>query len=102
MKLTRVVPTYIGDSTTDINNYRPVSILPLPSKIFEWAVFNRLFSFLEKNKIPIVEQFGFRRDKTTTGPVIEQMKNKYENLDDGNIVISKFLDFSKAFDCMDH
>ena len=82
-----------GGSTTDINNYHPVSLLPISSKCFERVVFNRLHIFLEKYIILTDEQFGFRRSKTTTGAVKEQMKYIYENLYEGNIVISLFLSF---------
>ena len=102
LKIARVVPIYKGGTVTDINNYRPVSILPLLSKIFERVMFNRLYSFLEKNRILVNCQYGFRKKKSTTEAVMDQMRYIYDNLDDGNTVVSLFLDFSKAFDCIDH
>ena len=47
-------------------------------------------------------QYGFRKKKSTTEAVMDQMRYIYDNLDDGNTVVSLFLDFSKAFDCIDH
>ena len=85
-KFARVEPIYKGGSTTDINNYRPVSILPLLSKFFERVVFNRLYNFLEKYKILTDEHFRFRWGKSKTWAFIEQTNYIFENPDVRNIV----------------
>ena len=48
-----------GDKQT-IKNFRPVSLLPICSKIFEQIIFNSLFRYLENNKLPTCHQSGFR------------------------------------------
>ena len=50
-KTARVVPIYKADDPTDVNNYRPILILPIFSKIFEKIVHNKLYSFLKRNRL---------------------------------------------------
>ena len=47
-------------------------------------------------------QYGFRKNRSTIQAVINHLDYVYEGLDKGNIVMSIFIDFSKAFDCLDH
>ena len=99
-KLARVIPLHKGGSKSEINNYRPISILPLLSKIFERIVYNQLYSFLEKYKILSPNQYGFRKNRSTIQAVIDQLEFIYQNLDQNKTVVSIFMDFSKTFDCI--
>ena len=101
-KTARVIPLHKGDSRDDVNNYRPISILSTFSKIFERVVYNQLYSFLDKYNLFNPNQFGFRKSKSTVQAVLDQLSFVYNNLDQSNTVISIFMDFSKAFDCLDH
>ena len=102
LKTARVIPLYKSGNVDDVNNYRPVSILPILSKIFERVVYNRVYSFLEKYNLLNRSQYGFRKGKSTIQAVLDQLEFVYKNIDSGNVVISFFIDFSKAFDCIDH
>ena len=101
-KVARVIPLYKGGDKSTTGNYRPVSVLPILSKVFERVVFNQLYYFLEKYSLLNGSQYGFRAKMSTSLAVMDQLKYVYENLDSGATVISLFLDFSKAFDCIDH
>ena len=59
LKLEKIVPLFNTGDPQDPNNYRPISILPALSKVFEKLFLNRLISFLDKNKILSNSQFGF-------------------------------------------
>ena len=61
-----MTPLYKSDNKLLINNYRPVSILPLFSKILERLMYNRLLQFINKHKILYNYQFGFRKGYSTT------------------------------------
>ena len=61
LKLARVIPLHKGGRKDDTNNYRPISILPIFSKIFERVVYNQLYGFLEKYNILSPDQYGFRK-----------------------------------------
>ena len=101
-KLARVIALHKGGPKDELSNYRPISLLPTLSKIFERFVYNQLYYFLEKFNILTPKQFGFRKGKSTVQAVMDQLKFVYDNLDLGNTVVSIFMDFSKAFDCLDH
>ena len=101
-KLARVIPLHKGGSVHDINQYRPISILPLFSKIFERVVYHQLYNFFDKYEILTPFQYGFRKNKSTTQAVLNQLEYIYNNLDQNKTVISIFMDFTKAFDCIDH
>ena len=55
---------------TNPGNYRPISILPVLSKIFERALYNRLTNFLSQHAIISPSQFGFRKGKSTKDAII--------------------------------
>ena len=102
LKLARVVPIFKNGNTADVNNYRPISVLPILSKIFERVVHTQLQNYLDENDLLSDCQYGFRRGRSTTLAVMDHLQYVYENLDKGSTVVSLFLDFSKAFDCIDH
>ena len=101
-KIAKVIPLpKTGDSNL-LNNYRPISILPLLSKVFEKVVHKQLYRYFESRKIITNCQYGFRNSKSTIQAILNQLQYLYENIDKGNVVISLFLDFRKAFDCVNH
>jgi len=102
LKQAKVIPIPKGGNASDINNYRPISILHVFSKLFEKIVHKQLYNFLEKFDILYENQFGFRRKRSTIQAIIRQLQYLYNSIDSGKIVLSIFLDFKKAFDCVDH
>ena len=102
LKVARVVPVYKGGDKTEPNNYRPISILPILSKIFERIAHTQLQKYFDNHNLLTDCQYGFRKGRSTTQAILDNLQYIYENLDRGSIVISVFLDFSKAFDCIDH
>ena len=101
-KTARVIPLHKGGSKEDLNNYRPISLLPLLCKVFEKVVYNQLYFYLERFNLLNPSQFGFRRNKSTVQAVMDHLEFVYNHLDEGDTVISIFMDFKKAFDCLDH
>ena len=102
MKLAKVIPIHKGDSRYVVSNYRPISLLPILSKIFEKIMYNRLIEFIDKNNILIPNQFGFQKNKSTemaVNAIINNIINSYENKDTAYCI---FLDFAKAFDTVNH
>ena len=70
LKRARVTPVHKSGSTTNLDNYRPISVLPTLSKIFEKLTLNRLESFITAQSILTPCQFGFRRGKSTTHAIL--------------------------------
>ena len=101
-KIATIVPIHKKGDTSDVGNYRPVSILPLFSKVIERCIACRLSSFLDRFSILSHNQFGFRQGLSTVDALVSFTEYLYGNLDEGKHVISVFVDFSKAFDTVNH
>ena len=102
LKLARVIPLYKKGAKTDPNNYRPISLLNIFSKIFEKVMKKKLVKFIDSNKILSRSQFGFQKNVSTEEALTQFSKNIYRQLDNSNTVLSIFIDFSKAFDTVPH
>ena len=65
MKIAKVIPLYKNDNNMTVYNYRPISILPVFSKLLERLMYNRLISFINQHKLLNKFQFGFRSQHST-------------------------------------
>ena len=102
LKLANVLPLYKCGDPQLFNNYRPVSLLPTLSKVLEKVMYARLNSFLEMNDILLGNQFGFRRSHSSYMALMIMVNEITRSLDNGEHVVGIFLDFSKAFDTVNH
>ena len=102
LKIAQVTPIHKEDKKTNLNNYRPISILPIFSKILEKVAYEQLYKYFESNSYLVNSQFGFRRNKSTTHAIMNFLEYLYNNLDESKLILSVFLDFRKAFDSVDH
>jgi hypothetical protein len=101
LKFAEIKPLY-KKVTGWISDYRPISLLPSFSKIFEKIIYRRLFQHLDYNKILANKQFGFR-SKTSADLASFHLINKIlEALNNRLLVGGIFCDLQKAFDCVDH
>ena len=102
MKLAMITPIFKGGSKLDVSNYRPVSVLPIISKVLEKLMLTRLIKYLDKSKIIYEHQFGFQKSRSTTLAVLDLSTRITKALDCGNYAASVFLDFAKVFDTVNH
>lgn len=102
LKVARITPLYKGGNKQDLNNYRPVSVLPVFSKIYEKVIHQRLITFLEDIKFLKAGQNGFRERRSTLTAATDLLSFIYGNLEKKRNVSSLVLDFRKAFDIIDH
>ena len=102
LKLARISPIYKKDDPHLVENYRPISILPSVSKIFEKIVFQQLSNYFVDNNYLCHHQYGFRKKHSTEHAILEAVDRIGTELDIGNISIAIFLDLSKAFDTLNH
>ena len=100
--IANVIPLYKCDDPKLFNNYRPVSVLPSVSKVFERIMYNRFVSYLNEYKILFSYQFGFRKIHSTYMALMTLMNKLTKCLDNDEYIIGVFLDFSKAFDIVNH
>ena len=101
-KISKVLSLYKEDIKSDPNNYRPISILPVVSKIIEKVIFKQPYEYLTDNNLLAVSQHGFRPMYSTLTALLEVTNNWYLNIDDGLLNSVLFLDLKKAFDTVDH
>ena len=102
LKIGCITPIFKSGERKNIQNYRPVCSLSPFSKIFERIIYNRMYSFLDKNHILSNTQYGFRKKRSTESALINYVNNIHEGLNKKRYVTSIFMDLSKAFDVIYH
>lgn len=102
LKTAVVVPIYKAGSNSEIKNYRPISILSVISKIFEYIIKNRIMAFLQNSNFFSDRQFGFLPGKSTDDALFSHITDITNGIERGNIAVALYLDISKAFDTVDH
>ena len=100
--MAKLYPIHKSGSKSDPANYRPISILPTISKIFEKHINKHLVAFLNKYKVIHANQSGFRQKHSCQTALVKLIDQWMACIDRGDIVGSVFLDFRKAFDLVDH
>ena len=102
LKTAKVIPLFKTGSRTDVSNYRPISLLPAFSKIYEKIMLTRLTDHLKKNKILYSSQYGFRSSHSCDHTILEAQNTITNALERKKVAALLLLDFSKAFDMVDH
>ena len=98
LKTSIVSPIFKKGDQSDIQNFRPISVVSVFSKIVERVIYNKIISFFEKNNILSNMQHGFRTGRSIETATASFFKYVYEEVDMGKHVVSIFFDLSKAFD----
>ena len=102
LKVAKIIPIYKKDDQFIFDNYRPISLLPVMSKLFEKVIFKQLYTFFQDNKLFYESQYGFRTGHSTELVALEIVDKIISEMDNGEVPINIFLDLSKAFDTLDH
>ena len=97
-----VKPLHKSGPTDLVNNYRPISILCVASKLLEFHVHKCLYRYICDKDILCSNQSGFRKYHSCLTCLTNMVESWYFAINEGNIVGSVELDFSKAFDILDH
>lgn len=101
-KEAKIIPIYKSGASSLVENYRPISVLPILSKVLEKAVHTQLSTFLETNKLLNDSQFGYRENRSTDLASALLIDNIRRNGDSGLLTGTLFLDLRKAFDTINH
>ena len=102
LKIAKITPILKTGDACLVQNYRPITVLPAFSKIFERVVYNRIFKFITDNKILCSNQYGFRPGHSTSHALISFVNKVANTVDSNNYLAGVFLDLSKVFDTLDH
>ena len=101
-RLAKVSCQFKKGSPLDCDNYRPISLLSIPSKITESMVCTNFDNHLERNHLISEHQWGFRNGRSTETLLLYMTEKWKRAMDENKVVAVLFIDFKKAFDCVDH
>lgn len=102
LKHATITPIFKGGNASDPSNYRPISLVSCLGKVMEKIVQENLLTFCLQNDIIPVNQHGFRPSYSTTSELLQYIHDIIEMLEDNDAVEVVYLDYSKAFDKLDH
>ena len=102
-KLARLTPIFKSGVKKDLNNYRPISVISVFSRILECIVHDKILNFILENNVLTKNQSAFRKVYSTITSLIGNTDYWYENIDSKKLNLTIiFLDLRKAFDAVDH
>ena len=101
-EIANIVPIYKACDNTMFTNYRHISLFPSASKVFERVSHDQLYSYFEDNHFFGKSQYGFGKKHSTELACLKVTNKLYGLMDKGKTPIGIFLDFSKAFDTLNH
>jgi len=102
LKIGKISPIYKKGDKTQLSNYRPISVLPAISKVFEKAIFNQIHEHFKSENLYYDNQYGFRANHSTEYATLELVDRLNYEMDKGNFPLNVYIDLSKAFDTVDH
>ena len=101
-KVARVSPIYKEGPTENRSNNRPISVLPVVSRLFEKTIFDQLYAYFDDNKLFYSHQSGFRALHSVLTCLLKSSDDWYHDFDKGFLSSVVFIDLRKAFDTVDH
>ena len=102
LKIAKEIPIYKADNKSDLNNYRPISVLSCFSKILKRIMYNRLYQYVTENKILYPKQLGFQKGYSAEHAIAQLVDQILESFEYNKCTLGVFMDLSKAFDTVDH
>ena len=102
LKMSRVKPLFKSGDKSLFSNYRPISLLPSLSKIFERVIFDQLLAYFTNNNLLCLNQFGFRPGHSTELAALRLVDHLITEMDRNRVPTNIYIDLSKAFDTLNH
>ena len=102
LKISKTIALHKRNEKVLVDNYRPISLLSVFSKIFEKAFCNKLVSFITNNNLLSENQYGFRKKRSTSQAVLEFHLQAINSILHNQQMIATFIDLTKAFDTLNH
>ena len=102
MKKSEDQPNSESDDSQNFDDYRPVSVLPLFSKVYERLVAKQLCTFLERSCTLKDTMAGFRKSHSTNTLFLEIRDDILRAMSKGELTLLVYSDYTKAFDTVQH
>lgn len=102
LKVAIVRPFFKKGDKENMDNYRPIALLPIFSKIFEKVICNSVSKYFESNNLLAQEQKGFRKNKSINMAIFDLLQVIMNNMDKKRPICALYMDLTKAFDLVDH
>ena len=101
-KAARVTPIFKSGVRSDVNNYRPISVLSIFARVLEKIVHDQLIDYFKEKQLLKHNQHAFRKLHSTVTSLIKSTDEWLSNIDSQKVNMTMFLDLKKAFDTVDH
>ena len=95
-KVAKVTPMFKSGSRSEANNYRPISVVSVFSRILEKIVHNQIYEYLKATKALKMSRSAFQKCCSTITSLIDSTDNWYENIDNKQLNLTIFLDLKKG------
>ena len=102
LKIAKVIPLFKKGDKSIFSNYKPISLLPSISKLFEKVIYQQLYKYFEDSNLFYESQYGSRKGHSTELASLELVNMLLSKMDKGEVPLAIFIDLSKAFDTLDH
>lgn len=102
LKISKIKPFHKKEEKCLMNNYRPISLLPVFSKIFEKIMVLRIYRFFQVHELLSDNQYGFRPKRSTIDAITDHTINIIKGFLDKKVTLTVYIDLTKAFDTIRH
>ena len=102
MKIAKASPIFKGGNNLEAENYRPISVLPVFSKILEQIMYKRVYNYVVENKLLFPKQFALQINTSTEHEILELVRNITKSFEKNEHVLGVFIDLKKAFYTVNH
>ena len=102
LKIAKVTPLFKSGDSAITGNYRPVSVLPIFSKVLERVMYNRVYLHFIQNDLFYSKQFGFQKNTSTEHAILQLIDEILKSFSKNEYTLGVFIDLSKAFDTVNH
>ena len=99
-ELSKIIPLFRKGDSSLLSNYRPISLLPTISKIFERIVYKQLYEYFNSNNLLAEQQYGFRSIHSTEYAAVKFVDHISKGMESANTPAALYIDLSKAFDTL--
>ena len=99
-KISKITPLFKKGDISMLSNYRPISLLPTISKIFERILYNQLYYYFNSNSLLAEERYCFRTNHSTEYAAVKLVDNVSKEMELSNTPSALYIDLSKGFDIL--